>query len=246
MREMRLHFTDRRVLGALAVVSVLTGLVGPFGTFALLDTLPRLAYWSAIIVTTYAVGSMIGILLLPRLSRAIPNRALRIVVIGLVQGPPIALAVYAINALSFDASVFELPWLVLYCTLIALGVVLLSEIAAAYAPRPMAAESVAPPILDRLPVQQRGALQALVVTDHYVEVLTDRGSSLLLLRLSDAMRETGDVVGVQIHRSHWVALAAVERTLRADGKLLVELKGGRRLPISRGYLAAAKAAGLKT
>jgi DNA-binding LytR/AlgR family response regulator len=28
------------------------------------------------------------------------------------------------------------------------------------------------------------------------------------------MEETGDVAGVQIHRSHWVALEAVARTFR--------------------------------
>lgn len=75
-------------------------------------------------------------------------------------------------------------------------------------------------------------------------MLTDKGSGLLLMRLSDAICETAGVDGVQIHRSHWVALAAVQRVVRADGKPFAELASGRRLPISRGYMAAAKAAGL--
>jgi hypothetical protein len=245
MREMRTHFTDPRVLGALAVVSLLIGFVGPFGTFEILGTAARPAYWAAIVVATYAVGYAVSILLFEPLRRAVPNRLARILVLAAVQGPPIALAVYLINALAFGASMFELPMLVVYCTLISLGIVLLSDIALAWQPRPVApAATQTPAILDRVPLPQRGALQALVVTDHYVEVLTDRGGALLLLRLGDAIRETTGVPGVQIHRSHWVALAAVERVVRSDGKVFVELKGGRRLPISRGYLAAARDAGL--
>lgn len=245
MREMRAHFTDPRVIGALAVVALLTGFVGPFGTFAMLETVPRLLYWAAIVVATYAVGYAVSTLLFGRLRRSVPSRVLRVFVLALVQGPPIALAVYLINALAFGASAFELPMLVFYCTLISLAVTVLSEIALAYQAQPgPAAAPGAAAILGRLPLPLRGRLRALVVTDHYVEVLTDKGTGLVLMRLSDAMRETGGVAGVQIHRSHWVALDAVENVVRADGRIYVELSGGRRLPVSRGYLAAARAAGL--
>lgn len=76
-------------------------------------------------------------------------------------------------------------------------------------------------------------------------MLTDRGKTLLLLRLSDAINETAGEAGVQIHRSHWVALAAVSKVVRAQGKLFVELPDGRRLPVSRSFLAAAREAGIK-
>lgn len=102
----------------------------------------------------------------------------------------------------------------------------------------------APALLERLPLPQRGPLLSLSVADHYVEVTTEKGRSLLLIRLSDAIREAHPTVGLQIHRSHWVALDAVARTIRVDGKLLVELKDGRRLPISRSYADPARAAGL--
>ena len=48
---------------------------------------------------------------------------------------------------------------------------------------------------------------------NYVEVWTERGTHLVLMRLSDAIRETAGENGLQIHRSHWVALGAVKRTL---------------------------------
>ncbi|RYE08124.1 MAG: LytTR family transcriptional regulator [Hyphomicrobiales bacterium] len=55
---------------------------------------------------------------------------------------------------------------------------------------------------------------------------------------------TGEIEGLQIHRSHWVARDAVVKAVRAEGKLLVELSNGMRLPVSRGFAAKAKAAGL--
>ena len=83
-----------------------------------------------------------------------------------------------------------------------------------------------------------------MVEDHYVDIVTDKGKTLVLMRLADAMREAAAIPGLQIHRSHWVARDAVVRTQRADGKLSLELSNGLRLPVSRGFLPAVKEAGL--
>ena len=110
---------------------------------------------------------------------------------------------------------------------------------------PAPAQSHAPPtILTRVPLPQRGRLLALTVEDHYVDIVTDRGKTLVLMRLADAIRETAGVDGLQIHRSHWVARNAVVRSHRADGRLSLELSNGLRLPVSRGFLPQVKAAGL--
>jgi len=95
-----------------------------------------------------------------------------------------------------------------------------------------------------VPLPQRGRLLALTVEDHYVDIVTDRGKALVLMRLADAIREAAPVPGLQIHRSHWVALDAVSRTERSAGKVIVELSNGLRLPVSRGYMAMARDAGL--
>ncbi len=127
-----------------------------------------------------------------------------------------------------------------------MGVNAISEIVgASLRPTPVGTSATKPPpILERLPLPQRGKLLALSVADHYVDVKTDRGTSLLLMRLSDAIKETAGAPGVQIHRSHWVALDAVKAVSRASGKIVVELETGDKLPVSRGYLAAAREAGL--
>ena len=82
------------------------------------------------------------------------------------------------------------------------------------------------------------------VQDHYVEVTTTAGSSLLLMRLSDAMRETGDVEGLQVHRSHWVARAHVTAAKREGDKAILTLSDGRNLPASRSHIKALKEIGI--
>jgi len=114
--------------------------------------------------------------------------------------------------------------------------------AATQAPAPTAAQT--PAILERVSLPQRGKLIALIVEDHYVDVVTDKGKTLVLMRLADAIREAAPLAGLQVHRSHWVALDAVVRTQRSEGKVMIELSNGMRLPVSRGYLPAAKEAGL--
>jgi len=113
-----------------------------------------------------------------------------------------------------------------------------SQPAAALPPSPQ------PAILDRVPLRQRSRLIALIVEDHYVDIVTDKGRTLVLMRLADAIREAAPVPGLQVHRSHWVAFDAVVRAQRSEGKVMLELSNGMRLPVSRGFLPAAKDAGL--
>src|SRR5690606_17132350 len=70
-----------------------------------------------------------------------------------------------------------------------------------------------PAVLNRLPHHLRGRLIYMSMQDHYVDVHTDRGNALVLMRLGDAIAETGATPGLQIHRSHWVALDAVRASM---------------------------------
>lgn len=101
-----------------------------------------------------------------------------------------------------------------------------------------------PALLDRLPVDKRGPLIRLEVQDHYVLVVTTRGTDLLLMRLGDAIAETGGNTGQQIHRSHWVADAGVRSVTREGGKnprLTVQTTDGQVLPVSRSQVATVRA-----
>lgn len=101
-----------------------------------------------------------------------------------------------------------------------------------------------PALLDRLPANKRGALIRLEVQDHYVRAVTTKGSELLLMRLGDAIAETGGNTGLQIHRSHWVGDQGIERISRQTGKnprLQIETADGETLPVSRSHLDKVRA-----
>lgn len=96
----------------------------------------------------------------------------------------------------------------------------------------------------RLPLAVRGALQRVEAQDHYLNVVTDRGSALILMRLSDALEELAAEPGLQVHRSHWVATRAVVAHQRTKGRDILVMSCGANVPVSRSFRPAAQTAGL--
>ena len=76
--------------------------------------------------------------------------------------------------------------------------------------------------------------------NHFVRVTTDRGSAMVLIRFSDAVRELAGHSGAQVHRSHWVAAGQAKQILHEKNRTMIELADGRRLPVSRPYFRDAK------
>lgn len=99
--------------------------------------------------------------------------------------------------------------------------------------------------MDRLPPKYRRAeLHAITSEDHYLRIYTSLGEELILMRLADAIRELDGADGMQVHRSWWVARAAVQDVTREAGKPVLILQNGTQVPVSRTYQKAVKAAGL--
>ena len=268
LREMHAAATSRYTRIGMVLAAVLLAVSGPFGTFGSFNLGQRVAYWAAMVVGGYLVGQGAASFFIEVLRPRIAQKWPRAIVAGLLTGLPVTLVVALVNTIAyqrFDATGLALLWL--YATIVTLLVTValvgVAEIMAGAATAAMADPAVpattanpttppgpnppgplAPPILERVPLPQRGRLLALVVEDHYVDIVTDKGKTLVLMRLADAIREAGTVAGLQIHRSHWVARDAVIKTHRRDGKLSLELSNGLRLPVSRGYLPAVRAAGL--
>lgn len=252
LREMRAVFTSRySLLGMVAAIFLLT-VSGPFGTFERFSIAERLGYWTAMVLTSFTVGQGAATFFIAILGRAISQRWPLVIVAGLLTSIPVTVVVTAVDGIAFGR--LELAMLLtlwFYVALITLVIVIAivsvtDRLNAAQVtdPPPQPSVEIRAPILDRVPLPQRGKLLALSVEDHYVDIITDRGKALVLMRLADAIREAGPVPGLQVHRSHWVALDAVARTRRADGKVMLELRNGTQLPVSRGFLPAARAAGL--
>ena len=93
---------------------------------------------------------------------------------------------------------------------------------------------------DRLPMPMRSAnIIALEAEDHYLRVHLEEGrSTLILMRLSDAIAELPAETGAQTHRSWWVAKDAVRSVIKADGRATLALDGKLEAPVSRSFYKA--------
>ena len=73
LRELQGLARDGRAWVVLGVLCLVVGLIGPFGTYEAMSVAPRLAYWTAVVIGTAAIGtvgaSFFERLLQPRLNR---------------------------------------------------------------------------------------------------------------------------------------------------------------------------------
>jgi len=81
-----------------------------------------------------------------------------------------------------------------------------------------------------------GTLMRVEAQEHYVRLISQSDTQMALYRFNDIVSELSPDLGMQVHRSHWVAFAAV-RTLSREGggRLFLVLKDGSRIPVSRKY-----------
>lgn len=98
--------------------------------------------------------------------------------------------------------------------------------------------------LQQLPVEKRGKLYCLEMSDHYVKVYTDKGHHMLLMRFKDALSLLEAHQGLQTHRSWWVALDAISKVKKESRKTTLVLENGLEVPVSRTYQAQVKTAGI--
>ncbi len=262
---LREWFTWRRMrwyLASLAVAILVLGYLGPFGTYVRMPFGERMAYWAFAMAGNWLVALACILPTMTRLSGRLP--AIACVLIGsLTAAVPGTLLIAAIELL-FAHAVPETLWtgeLFLAVALIHLAMGLIvwgtielpmrqaggapfSELPEAGAPDGDSAggTAAAPPLLERLPADRRGRLLHLQMRDHYVEIYTDRGSDLVLMRFGDALKELGGTEGMQVHRSHWIARTALKKVSRRAGRTVALLANGAEVPVSRRYARALREA----
>ena len=96
-------------------------------------------------------------------------------------------------------------------------------------------------ILTMLPANVGTDIVYLKSEDHYIDVRTTTGSSLVKMRFSDAVAELGDR-GVRVHRSYWVATSHAQRLVRNGKRTQIRLTGGHHVPVSVTHLPTVRAA----
>lgn len=243
LRELRAHLGRPMTLSGLAGAVALLVLTGPFGTLESLTLAARAGYWGIVVISTYATGTAIDIVLRPRLVGR--GRATCLAGVALATAFAVTALVSLLNGVLLGlwpqgdgmgpiiGSIFLVA---------AIASLLLQLQGQATAPAETA--SPHPLLMDRLPLDKRGPLVALSVEDHYVRIRTTRGETMLLMRLADAIRETVPTPGLQVHRSHWIALDAVRAVRREGDRAILTMTTGRDIPASRSHMTALRDAGL--
>ncbi|TCM84398.1 LytTR family DNA-binding domain-containing protein [Rhodovulum steppense] len=228
-------------------LSLLLALGGPFGTYAA-SLSQRLALWPLLAGAGLAGGAALRVVLRHRLPGL--GAWQRALVKAGVLTAVLAVPVFRM-AEGLGPEVIERDALkgVAEAALGVFGLSLgLSALHIALARRREAREAATAgadcPLLRRLPAERRGAVIRLSSSDHYVQVVTERGTTQILIRFADAIAELRAVEGLRVHRSHWVALDAVTGTRRAEGRLFLTLSDGTELPVSRRHRAEVEALGL--
>lgn len=247
LRELQIFTRSWRFWATLALVILIFAVTGPYGTSEKMTFGVRLGYWLIVHAVTWAIAIGCAVVAEVLLREWIARTLVRMMIGALVAALPIGFALgiidFAFTGLwtemnsGLHRALFALPLCALFCLLS--YVAMQRQIAEVAAPveapgiqRPMAAFPE-PDLLARLKPQNRGSLVRLSVEDHYTDVVTTRGHELILLRFADALKELGATPGLQVHRSHWVADAHVETLKRDNGKLLVVMKDGAEIPVSR-------------
>ncbi len=258
---LREWFTWRRMrwnLASLAVASLVLGYLGPFGTYVQMPLSERMAYWTLAMAGNWLIALACILPAVARLSARLPAIAC-VLVGGLTAAVPGTLLIVVIELLFAHAvpETLRTGELFLAVALIhlAMGLIVwgtielpmrqaggtpVSELPAADGDS--AALTGTLPLLQRLPAERRGRLLHLQMRDHYVEIYTDRGSDLVLMRFGDALKELGETEGMQVHRSHWIARGALEKVSRRAGRTQAHLANGAEVPVSRRYARALREA----
>ena len=236
----------------LACLIALFAFTGPFGTYDTLDLLGRVAYWSVALGVNWLVVASVSVLTLRAMARASwPRRALAVAGVNVLAAVPGTAVVFTAEALFrpgyVDSGLLPTAYVSVVVVMLAIsGLVLV--VSRAWGPASAAAKDVtgagAARFLDRLPEKVGRDIVCLSMADHYVEVFTTEGSTLILMRFADALSELESADGLRVHRSHWVSRRHVTGVTRRNGRTILRLTGGREVPVSRGYAADVRAARL--
>ncbi len=261
------HALARRIiidLAAMTAIGAFLAVIGPFGSIAA-PLAERLVTWIGFAWLGYACyRPMQSVANWGERTLALPRWGVLAAAV-LVGTVPMSVVVVAINSAPLDS--LRWPGLeramATYFSVLVIGgaVTLLFNLvqggprAAAFgagpvtsappvsasAPEPAPAPAAPPspnPLFDQLPAELGSAIIALEMEDHYLRVHTLLGSALVLMRLRDGIALLGDLEGMQVHRSWWVARSAVEEVVRDGRNIRLKLPRGIEAPIARANVAA--------
>lgn len=225
-----------RGLAVALVAGLFLTFSGAFGTNE--APLPaRLAYWMTLMVVGYLWGAFVVRVFLHERRRT-GNMWIDAGLSALVMSVPLTVVVWAATHFMFNSDIpFSRLWMLFGpVLLVSLALTAINMLIESRRDAMTAAGPNPPKFLERLPLKLRGGdVWAVEAEDHYLRLHTSKGQDLILMRLADAVAELEGIEGAQVHRSWWVARAAITDAKRGDGRATLTLKDGAEVPVSRTY-----------
>ncbi len=271
MRELSAPPTDEwrsvlRIFGIGLAAGLFLGFLGPFGTYESLYTGWRLVYWVSLMLGGTLFFPVAYLLARRACARRGLSAWLYVPLVASAGAVPMLIVVIGVSVVMFgDVVHFEVSNY-LRVLGISLPMVAVHHLAMewqadrAAMPEPMRASprtadteppvkitAEAPPapprLLQRLPGRLGPDIICLQMEDHYVRVHTALGQALVLMRMRDAIAELDDLVGLQVHRSWWVARQALVGSAREGKSVTLTLANQLVVPVARDRMPELKAAG---
>lgn len=241
-----------REVAIIVGIGTFLSIIQPYGATSFLPLWQSWLYWTGLILYGSVVGMTVSNLALTRMDER--PTWLILVVISTVTAVFVTPVLSVIHYLMGDTDAFgTIPMLFFFVWVISAAMTgvgwLLHRLSN---PEEQAQagdsirdeEAVLKAFMNRLPLPYRTAqLYAISSEDHYLRVHTSAGEHMFLERLSTAVHQLDGANGLQTHRSWWVAETGVESARSQNGRIVLTLKSGVEVPVSRTYAPAVRAAG---
>lgn len=152
----------------------------------------------------------------------------------------------------FNAFLLELGYLlddhIFFCALLATPVMFLPDATTSFGPFENI-ETTEPKLspkndtdahqlfFDSLSPPLTGSLIRAEAQEHYVKLVSAEETRMVLYRFSDVLRELPETLGMQVHRSHWIAKDAIKDVYKKGGNTRIVTRDGSEIPVSRRYVS---------
>lgn len=246
VKELFQKLREKVILSAWAFATLVLAIAGPFGNYSVMSFPERLVFWALLTTLGTLAGVAIALFLERRLGTQPywPVSILSSLTLTVLMAP--LLRWFSANftrVTGEEAPGFgEVEALVFF---LALGICSIQQIVAEMATRlpkqamsefaPSEAKPYSARLFKRIEPELHAPILWVSVRDHYVDIRTEAGQTSVLMRFADAIDELDGLVGLRVHRSHWVADAAVARVERDGAKLFLHTHDGQRFPVSKTY-----------
>ena len=242
-------------MAVIVMAGIFIGFLAPFG----MDTIPvilSISYWTVVCLSGYLVYSPIIFVGENLMGKTISSYGVRVAISAFIASILMSFAVPIISWIFFDLTInFSEQFFPVFSKAIVIGSVLtfISIARVHYGEqKKRLGDSIKrideqekqhskqesyniDKIMSLLPIEKRGKILCLEMSDHYVKVHTDKGHHLILMRFKDALEILQDFPGFQTHRSWWVAEAAIIQVKKEERKTLLVLQSNIVVPVSRTY-----------